>query len=45
MLPFPGDDWFEVAKQHVDVEPADVRSHNPAVSPELARIIHRLLEK
>jgi len=45
VLPFPGDDWFEVAKQHVDVEPADVRSHNPAVSPELARVIHRLLEK
>lgn len=44
-LPFPGDDWFEVARHHVEVEPADVRSHNPAVSVELARVIHCCLEK
>ncbi|HEX6629959.1 MAG TPA: serine/threonine-protein kinase [Gemmatimonadaceae bacterium] len=45
VLPFPGDDWFEVARQHVEIEPADVRAHNPGVSPELARVIHRCLEK
>jgi serine/threonine-protein kinase len=45
VLPFPGDDWFEVARQHVDVEPADVRTHNPALSADLARVIHRCLEK
>jgi len=45
VLPFPGDDWFDVARHHVETEPAPVRSHNPALSVELARVIHRLLEK
>ena len=45
VLPFPGDDWFDVARHHVETEPADVRSHNPAISVELARVIHRCLEK
>jgi len=45
VLPFPGDDWYEIAKQHVEVEPADVRTHNPAISAELARVIHCCLEK
>lgn len=45
VLPFPGDDWYEVARQHVEIEPADVRAHNPAISTELARVIHRCLEK
>ncbi|HEU4628690.1 MAG TPA: serine/threonine-protein kinase [Gemmatimonadaceae bacterium] len=45
VLPFPGDDWYEVARQHVEIEPADVRTHNPAISTDLARVIHRCLEK
>jgi serine/threonine-protein kinase len=45
VLPFPGEDWYEIAKRHVEEEPADVRTHNPALPPELARIVHRLLEK
>lgn len=44
-LPFPGDDWYEVARAHVEEEPADVRGRGAQVSPELAAIIHRLLEK
>lgn len=45
VLPFPGEDWYAVARAHVEEEPADVRSHGSAISSELAAIIHRLLEK
>ncbi len=45
VLPFPGDDWFEVARRHVEEEPVALRVHNPSVPPELARIVHCLLEK
>ena len=45
VLPFPGEDWFEVARKHVEEEPADVRTLAPALSVELARVIHCCLEK
>lgn len=45
VLPFPGEDWYAVARAHVEEEPADVRSHGAPVSIEMATIIHRLLEK
>ncbi|MHB1224298.1 MAG: serine/threonine-protein kinase [Gemmatimonadaceae bacterium] len=44
-LPFPGEDWYAVARAHVEDEPADVRSHGVALSGEMAAVIHRLLEK
>lgn len=44
-LPFPGEDWYEVACAHLEQEPADVRRSGAAISAELAAIIHRLLEK
>ncbi len=45
VLPFPGEDWYAVARAHVEEEPADVRSHGAPISIEMAAIIHRLLEK
>ena len=45
VLPFPGDDWYEVARAQVEQEPADVRSHGVPISAELAAVIHRALEK
>lgn len=45
ILPFPGDDWYDVARAHVEQEPADIRGAGADVSPELAAIIHRLMEK
>ena len=45
VLPFPGDDWYDVARAQVEQEPPDVRSHGTPVSPELAAVIHRALEK
>ena len=44
-LPFPGEDWYEVARAHVEQEPTEVRQAGAIISTELATIIHRLLEK
>ncbi|MFN2398673.1 MAG: serine/threonine-protein kinase [Gemmatimonadaceae bacterium] len=45
VLPFQGDDWYEIARQHVEDEPPRPRSFNPAISREVERLILRCLEK
>ncbi len=44
-LPFEGDDWYAVARQHVDVPPASPRAHVPAISGAFEKVILRLLAK
>ena len=45
VLPFQGDDWYEIARQHVEEPPPRPRSLNPALSRATERIILRCLEK
>ncbi len=44
-LPFEGDDWYAVARQHVDATPVPPRKHVPALSPAFEAIILKLLAK
>ncbi len=44
-LPFTGDDWYEIARQHVEERPVRARKHNPALSRDLEHVIMRCLEK
>jgi serine/threonine-protein kinase len=44
-LPFDGQDWYEIARQHVEEKPPRPRSLNAAISPELERIILKCLAK
>jgi len=44
-LPFNGDDWYEIARQHVEERPPKPRTLNAELSKELERIILRCLEK
>lgn len=44
-LPFEGEDWYAVARQHVDVPPPPPRSHVPAISGAFEKVILRLLAK
>jgi serine/threonine-protein kinase len=44
-LPFDGQDWYEIARQHVEDKPPRPRSLNPEISIELERIILRCLAK
>ena len=45
VLPFTGDDWYEIARQHVEDRPPKPRSLNPALSRGLERAILKCLEK
>ncbi len=45
VLPFRGDDWYEIARQHVEDRPPRPREFNPALSDEVERIILKCLEK
>jgi len=45
VLPFIGDDWYEIARQHVEDKPAKPRVHNPLLSRDIDRVIMRCLEK
>lgn len=45
VLPFQGDDWYEIARQHVEDAPPRPRSLNPALSRDMERVILRCLEK
>lgn len=45
VLPFQGEDWYEIARQHVEEPPPRPRSLNPAISRAIERIILRCLEK
>jgi serine/threonine-protein kinase len=44
-LPFEGDDWYEIARQHVEERPPIPREINPAITPEFERVMLRCLEK
>jgi hypothetical protein len=45
VLPFQGDDWYEIARQHVEDEPPRPRDLNPSLSKGIERIILRCLAK
>jgi eukaryotic-like serine/threonine-protein kinase len=45
VLPFQGDDWYEIARQHVEDDPPRPRDLNPSLSKGIERIILRCLEK
>jgi serine/threonine-protein kinase len=45
VLPFNGDDWYEIARQHVDDPPPTPSSLNPALPAELDAIILKCLAK
>ena len=45
VLPFQGEDWYEIARQHVEEPPPRPRSLNPAISRTTERVILRCLEK
>ena len=44
-LPFEGDDWYAVAKHHIETAPVPPRTFAPELSPEFEAIILRLLAK
>ncbi len=44
-LPFEGDDWYEIARQHVEETPPSPRSINPQLSPAFEQVIVRCLAK
>ncbi len=44
-LPFQGDDWYEIARQHVEDRPPKPRSLNGSLTREIERIVLRCLEK
>jgi hypothetical protein len=45
VLPFTGDDWYEIARQHVEDRPPKPRTLNPNLSRGLERAILKCLEK
>jgi serine/threonine-protein kinase len=45
VLPFEGEDWYEVARQHIEDEPPKPRSFNPNLSRGLEKIILKCLSK
>jgi serine/threonine protein kinase len=45
VLPFTGEDWYEIARQHVEDRPVRPRVHNSQLSREVERVILRCLEK
>ena len=45
VLPFNGEDWYEIARQHVEDRPARLRMHNPSLSRDFERVVLRCLEK
>lgn len=44
-LPFEGDDWYEIARAHVEDTPPRPRSINPNISPAFERVLLRCLAK
>jgi hypothetical protein len=45
VLPFQGDDWYDIARQHVEEHPPKPRAFNPALSRGIERVILKCLEK
>ena len=44
-LPFEGDDWYEIARQHVEEPPPPPRTINPDLSPAFEAAILHCLQK
>ncbi len=44
-LPFEGEDWYVIAKQHVEVDAPSLRALNPAISPGFEAVVLRCLAK
>ena len=44
-LPFEGDDWYEIARQHVEEQPPPPRGINPDLSPAFEAAILHCLQK
>jgi eukaryotic-like serine/threonine-protein kinase len=44
-LPFEGEDWYEIARQHVEEPPPPARTINPALSPEFEAIVLQCMAK
>jgi serine/threonine-protein kinase len=44
-LPFEGDDWYAVARQHIETPAPTVRSLVPELTEDFESIVSRLLEK
>ena len=44
-LPFEGDDWYTVARAHVETPPSSPRAHAPALTPQFEALLLRLLAK
>jgi hypothetical protein len=44
-LPFGGDDWYEIARQHVEDPPPAPREVNPALTPAFEGVLLHCLEK
>lgn len=44
-LPFEGEDWYEIARQHVEEPPPTPRSVNPALSPEFEAVVLQCMAK
>jgi serine/threonine-protein kinase len=44
-LPFEGEDWYEIARQHVEEPAPPARSVNPALSPEFEAVVLRCMAK
>lgn len=44
-LPFEGDDWYEIARQHVEEPPPPPQRFNPNISDEFARVLLRCMAK
>ena len=45
VLPFVGDDWYDIARQHVEERAVRARKHNPQLGRDLEAVIMRCLEK
>ncbi len=45
VLPFDGDDWYAIMRQHVEVAPEPPQTHVPSISDAAQAIVLRCLEK
>ncbi len=45
VLPFTGEDWYEIARQHIEDPPPRPRALNPGMSRPMERVILKCLEK
>jgi serine/threonine-protein kinase len=44
-LPFEGEDWYEIARQHVEEPPPSPREVNPALSPQFEALVLQCMAK